>query len=76
VNGIILSIVQFIVLSALVYFIIAFVAILVGKPAKQIHSTSPLSFDELQIDYSNMPELEYFPAKDDEKLAYYAEPRF
>lgn len=60
----------FVLISAVIYFGIIAVLILTGKPKKQDPAQRGLAFDELFFDYSNLPELESFTARDGTKLAY------
>jgi len=69
-NSIILSILGFLLPSVAIYLVIAFIMILSGKPAKQIQDGSDLTFNELRIDYSRLPKLQAFVARDGKKLAY------
>jgi non-heme chloroperoxidase len=67
---IILSVFNFIFISVVIFFIIAFVAILLGRPKKIPPDQRNLDFKELFIDYSGAPELKYFSARDGTPLAY------
>jgi non-heme chloroperoxidase len=58
----------FVLISIMIYFGIIAVLILTGKPKKR--APSQLAFDELFFDYSSLPELKSFTARDDTKLAY------
>ena len=60
----------FVIISAVIYFGIIAVLILTGKPKKQNPSQCDLAFDELFFDYSNLPELKSFTARDGTQLAY------
>ena len=66
---IILKIFDFILTSAVIFFLIAFAAILLGRP-KKISDQGGLDFSELLIDYSGAPELRSFTARDGTPLAY------
>jgi non-heme chloroperoxidase len=60
----------FVLISAVIYFGIAAVLILTGKPKKpDIRQRGP-AFDELFFDYSSLPELKSFKARDGTQLAY------
>ena len=67
---IILKIFNFILTSAVIFFLIAFVAILLGRRQKLPPDQSALDFSELFIDYSGAPELQSFTARDGRQLAY------
>jgi alpha-beta hydrolase superfamily lysophospholipase len=60
----------FVLISAVIYFGIIAVLILTGKPKKQDPSQCDLAFDELFFDYSSLPELKSFTARDGTQLAY------
>lgn len=69
-SKIILKIFSFILTSAVIYFLIAFIAIILGRPQKPNPEQHGLNFRKLFIDYSGAPELQYFKARDGTKLAY------
>lgn len=69
-SKIILKIFSFILTSAVIYFLIAFIAIILGRPQKPTPEQHGLNFRKLFIDYSGAPELHYFKARDGTKLAY------
>jgi len=48
---------KFAIISAVIYFGIAAVLILTGKPKKPDPAQRGLAFDELFFDYSSLPEL-------------------
>jgi non-heme chloroperoxidase len=60
----------FMVISAVIYFGIAAVLILTGKPRKPDQAQRGPAFDELFFDYSSLPELKSFTARDGTRLAY------
>ncbi len=60
----------FMLISAVIYFGIIAVLILTGKPKKPDPGQRGLAFDELFLDYSSLPELKGFTAKDGTQLAY------
>ena len=60
---------KFIITSVVIFFMIAFVAILLGRP-KKIPQGQGLNFTKLAIDYSAAPELQYFTARDGARLAF------
>jgi alpha-beta hydrolase superfamily lysophospholipase len=60
----------FIIISIMNYFIIASVLILIGKPQKPFSYQNRLSFTELFIDYSELPKLQNYTARDGTLLAY------
>jgi alpha-beta hydrolase superfamily lysophospholipase len=53
-----------------IFFLIAFVAILLGRPKKPPPDQRGLDFSKLFIDYSGAPELQSFTASDGTPLAY------
>jgi len=53
-----------------IYFGIAAVLIISGKPDKLVQDEGSLNFNELFFDYSNLPELQSFKARDDTELSY------
>jgi non-heme chloroperoxidase len=63
-------IVTSVLISAVIYFGIAAVLILAGKPKKPDPAQRGPAFDELFFDYSNLPELKSFTARDGIQLAY------
>jgi non-heme chloroperoxidase len=67
---IILKIFNFILTSAVIFFLIAFVAILLGRRQKLPPDQRGPDFSELFIDYSGAPELQSFTARDGTQLAY------
>jgi len=60
----------FVLISAAIYFGIATVLILTGKPKEPDPNQRGLAFDELFFDYSSLPELQSFAARDGTQLAY------
>ena len=60
----------FVLISVVIYFGIIAVLILSGKPKKHDPSQRDLAFDELFFDYSSLPELKSFTARDGTQLAY------
>lgn len=60
----------FAAISSVIYFGIAIVCILMGKPSKPEPAQCGLTFDELFIDYSSIPKLKRFTARDGTQLAY------
>jgi non-heme chloroperoxidase len=65
-----LEVLKFLIISFAIYFSIAAVLILVVKPTKPTPDESGPAFNELFIDYTNLPQLETFAARDGEQLAY------
>jgi len=63
-------IILFIAVSAGIYFGIAAVLIIIGKPGKPAQVRSNLVLKELFLDYSDLPELKDFQARDGATLAY------
>jgi len=64
-----LKILNFIFISALIQFSIATFLILFGKGKKPTPDEGTLDFNELFIDYKNMPPLHTFAARDGKRLA-------
>jgi len=60
----------FLIISIMNYFIIASVLILIGKPKKPSLEPTNLSFTDLFIDYSDLPKLENYTARDGTLLTY------
>jgi non-heme chloroperoxidase len=56
--------------SVIIYFGIAAVLILTGKPAKPVQSQTNLAFQELFVDYTGIPQLKTFTARDGKQLPY------
>lgn len=67
---IILNISIFLIIPVVIYFVIASVMIIVGKPNKTTTVQQNLDFKELYFDYSNLPELKSFKARDGKELNY------
>lgn len=65
-----LRIFDFMLTSAAIFFLIAFVAILLGRSKKLPPDQRGLDFSKLFIDYSGAPELQSFTARDGTALAY------
>jgi len=65
-----LRIFNFLLFSVVIYFAIAAVLILIGKRKKPTTDEGGLAFDELFIDYTNMPQPKNFAARDGKQLAY------
>lgn len=59
-----------ILISVVVYFGIAGVLIVTGKPGKPVRDETGLDFKELFLDYSGLPELKRFRARDGTELSY------
>ncbi len=59
-----------VLISAVIYLAIAAVLILMGKPKKHDQAQYAMDFGELFFDYSNLPELKNFKARDGTPLAY------
>ncbi|MBT7716490.1 MAG: alpha/beta hydrolase, partial [Deltaproteobacteria bacterium] len=57
-------------ISAVIYFGIAAVFILIGKRKKPTLDEGGLAFNELFLDYTNVPQLKTFTARDGKPLAY------
>jgi len=67
---ILLKLINFIVISIVIQFSIAFVLIMTGKGKTSAQAKNKLNFDELFLDYSNLPKLQAFVTRDGKKLAY------
>lgn len=65
-----LRILIFIFISVVIYFGIASVLIIIGKPKNPHQAQRGLSFDELHFDYSSLPTLQRFSARDGAALSY------
>ena len=63
-------IVTFVLISVLIYFGIIAVLFLTGKPEKPESAQHGPTFDELFFDYSSLPELKSYTARDGTQLAY------
>ena len=59
-----------VLISAVIYFGIVAVLLLTGKPKKPDQAQRGPAFDELFFDYSSLPELKSFTARDGTQLAY------
>ena len=59
-----------VLISVVIYFIIAAVLIISSKPEKPTPEQSGLVFTELFVDYKNIPQLMTFGARDGQQLAY------
>jgi len=60
----------FFLISIAIYFGISIVLIFFGNPKERNASKKTLTFKELRFDYSGLPEIEQFQARDGEKLSY------
>ena len=60
----------FITISIINYFIIASVLILIGNPQKPFSDQTRLSFADVFIDYSGLPKLQHYTARDGTPLTY------
>jgi non-heme chloroperoxidase len=65
-----LRILTFILISAVIYFGIASVLIVIGKPGKFEQNEEGLVFNELFFDYSGLPVLKHYEARDGATLYY------
>jgi len=65
-----LVILKFLIISVVIYFGITAVLILVVQPTKPNPEECNLAFNELFIDYSNLPRLKTFTARDGKQLGY------
>jgi non-heme chloroperoxidase len=59
-----------VLISAVIYFIIAAVLIISSKPEKSTPEQGGLDFKELFVDYKSIPQLKPFAARDRTQLAY------
>jgi len=69
-EGVFLEILNFLFVSVVIYFSIAMLFILLGKRKKPVLDKGNLAFDELFIDYTNLPELQTFTSRDGKQLVY------
>jgi non-heme chloroperoxidase len=60
----------FVMISVLVYFGIAGVLLIIGKPKMPAHVQGGMSFSELFLDYLGLPKLSSYIARDGTKLSY------
>ena len=67
---IVLKVLNFILISIVIQFSIAAVLILFGKAKQPGSDEGSLDFSELFFDYSNLPKLRFFTARDDQALGY------
>ena len=65
-----LVILKSLIISVVIYFAIATVLILGVKPTKPTPDEGGPAFNELFIDYTNLPQLKTFAARDGKQLAY------
>ncbi len=65
-----LKIINFLLISVVIYFSIAILFILFSKHGKPVLDEGNLSFSELFIDYTNLPPLQTFDARDGKPLSY------
>ena len=63
-------VVSFVLISVVIYFGIIAVLLLTGKPKKPEPAQRGPAFDELFFDYSSLPELKSYTARDGTQLAY------
>ncbi len=61
---------SFALISAMIYFGIVTVLMITDKPKKPDQAQRGPAFDELFFDYSSLPELKRFTARDGTQLAY------
>ncbi|MGB2954752.1 MAG: alpha/beta hydrolase [Anaerolineales bacterium] len=65
-----MKILSFVAISLAIQFIIATVLILIGKAKKPSPEECSLDFSELFFDYTNLPQLQFFAARDGQDLGY------
>ena len=66
-----LKIIKSLIISVVIYFGIAVVLIIIGKPEKPAKNANKIRFDELtRIDYKGIPELQTYTARDGKQLPY------
>ncbi|MBW1816640.1 MAG: alpha/beta hydrolase, partial [Deltaproteobacteria bacterium] len=70
ISRIIKFVLRFVLVSVAIYFCIVAVLIATGKPETRDPAQRGLTFDELFFDYSGLPELKYFTARDGVRLGY------
>jgi alpha-beta hydrolase superfamily lysophospholipase len=59
-----------VLISVVIYLVIAAVLLTSGKPEKPTPEQGGLDFKELFVDYKNIPQLKTFAARDGQQLAY------
>ena len=64
------KVITFVLISVSIYFGIAGVLMIIGKPKKSAQVQRGISFNELFFDYSGLPKLNSFKARDGTKLSY------
>ena len=64
------KILYFVLIPVAIYFSIATVLIMIGKPKTPDSAQRGPAFDELFIDYSRLPELKSYTARDGTRLGY------
>jgi len=57
-------------ITMVIYLLIAAVLIVTGEPEKTEEFKKSIGFDELSIDYSSLPEIKSFKARDGQSLSY------
>ena len=67
---ILLKFASFIFISIVIQFAISTILILFGKSKKPSVDEGSLDFSELFFDYSNLPQLQFFTARDGQELGY------
>jgi len=62
--------ITFIMISVAIYFALSTVLIVIGVPEKDSSTKKSLVFNELLLDYSNLPKIQRFQARDGTALSY------
>jgi len=65
-----LKILTFILTSVGIYLALSTVLIVIGTPKKRISPQKSLAFNELRLDYSRLPKIQRFQARDGTPLSY------
>jgi non-heme chloroperoxidase len=69
-KSIFLKILTFILTSVMIYLVLSTVLIVTGAHKKRISPKKSLAFNELRLDYSRLPEIQRFQARDGTPLSY------
>ena len=65
-----IKILTFLLTSATIYLALSAVLIFIGTPKKRIPSEKSLAFNELRFDYSPLPNIQKYEARDGASLSY------
>ncbi len=64
------KIIRFILTSVAIYLLLSTVLIITGTPKKSTVSQKNIAFNELRFDYSSLPDIQKFKARDGTSLSY------